>query len=73
MGDISSIPIPTYPRGTTISGWCAFGDGRARPFIAAEGNQTFAQFSPDGRWLAYDSNETGSSEVYVDAVPQGRE
>ena len=48
-----------------------FGDGRARPFIAAEGNQTFAQFSPDGRWLAYDSNETGSSEVYVTPFPKG--
>ena len=26
-------------------------------------------FSPDGRWLAYDSNETGTDEVYVRAFP----
>jgi serine/threonine-protein kinase len=28
-----------------------------------------AVFSPDGRWLAYGSNETGQSEVYVRAFP----
>jgi len=26
--------------------------------------------SPDGRWLAYSSNESGSSRVYVDAFPE---
>jgi len=46
------------------------GDGPARPFIAAEGNQAFAQFSPDGRWLAYDSDETGRAEVYVTPFPK---
>jgi Tol biopolymer transport system component/predicted Ser/Thr protein kinase len=28
-----------------------------------------ARFSPDGRWLAYSSNESGSSQVYVRAFP----
>ncbi|HEY6330549.1 MAG TPA: hypothetical protein VI756_14520 [Blastocatellia bacterium] len=28
-----------------------------------------ATFSPDGRWLAYSSNESGSSQVYVCAFP----
>ena len=28
-----------------------------------------ASFSPDGRWLAYSSNESGSSQVYVRAFP----
>lgn len=27
-------------------------------------------FSPDGRWLAYDSDETGTSEIYVRSFPQ---
>ena len=26
-------------------------------------------FSPDGRWLAYSSNESGRSEIYVQAYP----
>ena len=28
-----------------------------------------ANFSPDGRWLAYSSNESGSSQIYVRAFP----
>jgi hypothetical protein len=27
-------------------------------------------FSPDGRWLAYMSNESGSAEIYVTAFPE---
>jgi Tol biopolymer transport system component len=30
-----------------------------------------AAFSPDGRWLAYGSNESGRSEVYVRPFPPG--
>ena len=28
-----------------------------------------ARFSPDGRWLAYDSEESGRNEIYVAAFP----
>jgi eukaryotic-like serine/threonine-protein kinase len=28
-----------------------------------------AQFSPDGRWIAYASNETGTMEIYVSPFP----
>jgi hypothetical protein len=30
-----------------------------------------AQFSPDGRWIAYASNETGGWEIYVSPFPSG--
>jgi len=30
-----------------------------------------ARFSPDGRWLAYVSGETGKEEVFVRAFPSG--
>jgi len=33
--------------------------------ITREGDQAQAQLSPDGRWLAYMSNETGRHEVFV--------
>ena len=36
----------------------------ARPFSDRE-----AQFSPDGRWVAYVSDESGRNEVYVEAYP----
>jgi len=33
---------------------------------------TFSTFSPDGRWLAYSSDETGVYEVYVRSLPDGK-
>jgi eukaryotic-like serine/threonine-protein kinase len=30
------------------------------------------QFSPDGRWVAYESNETGRWEIYVTSFPEAR-
>src|SRR4029077_4458206 len=32
-------------------------------------NDVAPSFSPDGRWLAYQSNESGTNEVYVRAFP----
>jgi Tol biopolymer transport system component len=29
------------------------------------------QFSPDGKWVAYDSAETGSTQVYIQSYPPG--
>jgi hypothetical protein len=43
-------------------------DGSApRPFAATRANETAARGSPDGRWIAYTSEETGRAEVYVAA------
>ena len=36
-----------------------------RPFLQTKFNEGAARFSPDGRWLAYVSNESGRYEVYV--------
>jgi eukaryotic-like serine/threonine-protein kinase len=41
----------------------------ARPIFQNKWTARNAQFSPDGRWLAYDSNETGGWEVYVSPFP----
>jgi eukaryotic-like serine/threonine-protein kinase len=41
------------------------GDRRPFPFLATPGFDGDAQFSPDCRWVAYSSNETGIEEVYV--------
>jgi serine/threonine protein kinase/Tol biopolymer transport system component len=37
----------------------------ARPLLQAKWTVRNAQFSPDGRWMAYASNETGKMEIYV--------
>jgi serine/threonine protein kinase/Tol biopolymer transport system component len=44
----------------------------AKPQAAASGKRTgHPRFSPDGRWLAYSSAETGRSEIYVQSFPSG--
>jgi len=39
--------------------------GAPIPFLATEADETFAQFSPDGKWIAYRSTESGRPEIYV--------
>jgi serine/threonine protein kinase/Tol biopolymer transport system component len=39
------------------------------PFLNSQFNEGFGQFSPDGRWIAYNSNESGRPEVYVAPFP----
>jgi Tol biopolymer transport system component/tRNA A-37 threonylcarbamoyl transferase component Bud32 len=41
------------------------GDRRPRPFVQANGRAYGGQFSPDDRWVAYTSEESGRSQVYV--------
>jgi Tol biopolymer transport system component len=43
--------------------------GKPRPYIQAPFDQAHAQFSPDGRFVAYTSNETSRDEVYVQTFP----
>lgn len=40
-----------------------------RPFLKSQYNKGCPEFSPDGRWLAFVSNETGQHEVYVQPFP----
>jgi Tol biopolymer transport system component len=40
-----------------------------RDLITAPGNQSGASFSPDGRWLAYQTDESGRDEVVVVRFP----
>jgi serine/threonine-protein kinase len=39
--------------------------GKSRPFLRTSANEMEAVFSPDGRWVAYQSDESGRWEVYV--------
>jgi Tol biopolymer transport system component len=40
------------------------------PYLQGEWNELAASLSPGGRWLAYGSDESGQSEVYVRSFPQ---
>jgi eukaryotic-like serine/threonine-protein kinase len=41
------------------------GDRKPVPFLKTSFNEWRGRFSPDGRWLAYQSDETGKYEIYV--------
>jgi hypothetical protein len=47
------------------------GDRKPRPYLQTAFNERDAQFSPDGRWMAYASNESGPMQVYVQSIPAG--
>jgi hypothetical protein len=44
-------------------------DNQAKPFINTSANESAPQFSPDGHWLAYVSDESGRYETYVQPYP----
>ena len=45
------------------------GDRKPRLFLESRFTLTHPEFSPDGKWIAYSSNESGRSEVYVQPYP----
>jgi serine/threonine-protein kinase len=74
---------PQYPTAWTADGQLIFHDGvpngydiwilppggTPRPLIVTAASELGARLSPDGRWLAYHSNESGRFEVYVRPFP----
>ncbi|PYO39903.1 MAG: hypothetical protein DMD33_19365 [Gemmatimonadetes bacterium] len=62
-------------RGVTTGGdiWILpFAEGKpARPFLRTPFYELLATVSPDGRWIAYQSNQTGEEEIYVQPFPNG--
>ena len=45
------------------------GNRQPRPIVQTRFNEAYPDFSPDGHWLAYASNESGRTEVYVQPYP----
>ncbi|MGB6483978.1 MAG: protein kinase [Candidatus Acidiferrales bacterium] len=43
--------------------------GKMKPFLTNGATQMDGQISPDGKWVAYASNESGDWEIYVTAFP----
>ncbi len=46
--------------------------GKPEPYLATEYAEKEAVFSPDGRWVAYVSDEGGQPDVYVQSFPLGK-
>jgi eukaryotic-like serine/threonine-protein kinase len=60
-----------YARGTDLWFMTA-SELKGREFLKAASVLTNGQFSPDGKWVAYASNETGKWEIYVTSFPEPR-
>ena len=46
--------------------------GKATPLFQSPAVEYQGQFSPDGRWITFTSNESGREEVYVQAFPNAK-
>jgi Tol biopolymer transport system component len=80
--DAEVYPAEWHPNGSVLSiwkrsqgtGWDIWmlpldGEREPRPFLETPFVEGGARFSPDGRWVAYYSNESGTYEVYVRPFP----
>ncbi|HEX4946418.1 MAG TPA: protein kinase [Blastocatellia bacterium] len=47
-----------------------FGDRQPRPYLAMPFDESYGNVSPDGRWLAYQSNNSGHYEIFVQSFPE---
>jgi serine/threonine-protein kinase len=59
--DIWTVPLESDSAGLR--------GGKPEVFLQTPANEMFLSFSPDGRWVAYASNESGTFQVYVRAFP----
>jgi Tol biopolymer transport system component len=64
----------TQPQGSNTSQWNLWAvpvDGSSNPFpvVQTDFDERDGQFSPDGKWVAFESNETGRYEIYLQPFP----
>jgi hypothetical protein len=79
--DVQKMPASWSPDGRQIVYWQDSGqsdvwavsldDRKPRPLLQEPYLESSPQVSPDGRWLAYASSQTGRGEIYVKPFPEG--
>jgi len=47
------------------------GERKPVPLLTGKASEAHGRVSPDGRWLAYDSDESGQAQIYVETFPGG--
>jgi Tol biopolymer transport system component len=65
----SNFPPPDKANNLWLLPW--LGDRKPIPFLQTRFNEPAGEPSPDGRWMAYVSDESGRNEVYVRPFPSG--
>ena len=61
--------MPSADSGSNVWMMAIGGDRTARPLLNSPANESWAELSPDGKWLAYGSDSSGRFEVYVQPFP----
>jgi eukaryotic-like serine/threonine-protein kinase len=64
---LRTAPVPKYPR--DIFAVDLTGDRTLQPMATGPSSETMPRISPNGKWLAYQSDQSGRSEVYVRPFP----
>jgi eukaryotic-like serine/threonine-protein kinase len=59
--DLWTVPILGSDKGPRL--------GQPEPYLRTRAFEVYPSFSPDGRWMAYASNESGTWEIYVRRFP----
>jgi Tol biopolymer transport system component/predicted Ser/Thr protein kinase len=70
-GSTLLVTVPQPGKGWDLWVLPLTGDRKPWPFLSTKFDESFASLSPNGKWLAYVSNETGISQVYVRPFPHG--
>lgn len=63
---------PTEGTGWDISALPLDGEGKPFRVVQTRFAELWATFSPDGKYIAYQSNESGVAEIYVQEFPEAR-
>ncbi|MDX1390632.1 MAG: hypothetical protein R3344_15690, partial [Acidobacteriota bacterium] len=66
-----SVVLLQAPRPRTGSDLMLYSiaDNTIEPWVETEYNEDAGRFSPDGKWVAYQSDESGTPEIYVRSFP----
>ncbi len=69
--DGQSIAFSSQGKGTAFDIWImpASGERKSHPWLQTPFSESNAVFSPDGRFVAYQSSESGRPEIYVQSYP----
>jgi Tol biopolymer transport system component len=82
--DMAKMPMSWSPDGKLLVYWVndpktrgdvwmipVQGERKPVPLLQTAANETLPQVSPDGKWMAYQSDETGVAQIYVRPFPEG--